>query len=621
MFAWTAFLLAVACAPQVWSSRAAAAADPVPCGQARPRFHGSLCGPLNNPCGVRRDEIIPQSVGLFNEAPDLAVTAKNEPRILLPFSGADYSGFYIGSTAGRAWVVEGLSPGLVGASSFALDSSDTAYALLDDGVLGHGFWQQSSREWEQLDHFGPNTFAAYAGNLKRDDAGCFHTGVRVDEVPTYARRTDVWSFEPLAEATGVPPSVALASSGRPHAAYFVGEDAEWKLYWAAPPDPSELVVAINSDFLLAYPAPLGVTGAAEGRDVGTPHLLTIRYSDDYTRAELVYATRRADRSWQILSLGEGSVNDPFGSDLCPGHRRPEYEIERCSYQYVAYRPFAVVTSGHGDVRAFYTRFEVQADLHAVCEHRGEPGIFCEWDGPVQVTGTLMVAWPSDGGLVQQPLLYSIVPRGGTAMVDDFGRIHLAISDQAHGLGIRYLLIKGAAADACPGDCDLNNAVTIDDLVTSLGVALAAAPLESCPAGDRDRDGLITVDELLRGVGTALNGCLPRQPSTYTLTGVLSGSAAEGELQLVADDRVEPNLVSFTVPSFAFGDLTGTGTAEFFTLDNSFTLKLTVHAAPEQAVFITGRAHVEATGYFTFGEFTAAGDGYELQFSALANVSN
>src|SRR5690606_21614436 len=156
--------------------------------------------------------------------------------------------------------------------------------------------------------------------------------------------------------------------------------------------------------------------------------------------------------------------------------------------------------------------------------------------------------------------------------------------------------KGVAADACPGDCDLDNTVTVNDLVTGVRVALDATPLDVCPAADHDRDGLITVDELLRGVGNALDGCQPRQPSTYTLTGTLNGAGAEGQLRFVYN-HFEPNLEVFTVPSFTFGDLIGTGTAEFFTLDNSFTLKLTVLTPSQQEVFLTGRARVESTGYF------------------------
>jgi hypothetical protein len=69
-----------------------------------------------------------------------------------------------------------------------LDRSDTAYALLDDGVLGDGLLRDSGDRWGTARPFAPDTFAACAGNLKRDDdAGCFDTGIRVAEVPTYAR--------------------------------------------------------------------------------------------------------------------------------------------------------------------------------------------------------------------------------------------------------------------------------------------------------------------------------------------------------------------------------------------------------------------------------------------------
>jgi hypothetical protein len=59
---------------------------------------------------------------------------------------------------------------------------------------------------------------------------------------------------------------------------------------------------------------------------------------------------------------------------------------------------------------------------------------------------------------------------------------------------------------CTGDCDLDGAVSIDELV--LGVSLSFDPetLDSCPAIDPDGDRRIGVDELVRAVRDALSGC-------------------------------------------------------------------------------------------------------------------
>ncbi|HSP98811.1 MAG TPA: hypothetical protein VL049_16430 [Candidatus Dormibacteraeota bacterium] len=67
------------------------------------------------------------------------------------------------------------------------------------------------------------------------------------------------------------------------------------------------------------------------------------------------------------------------------------------------------------------------------------------------------------------------------------------------------LVLGAPP-ACLGDCDRSGAVTIDELITGVNVALGTLPLAQCPAFNRNYDGLVTIDELIAGVGNALGTC-------------------------------------------------------------------------------------------------------------------
>ena len=60
--------------------------------------------------------------------------------------------------------------------------------------------------------------------------------------------------------------------------------------------------------------------------------------------------------------------------------------------------------------------------------------------------------------------------------------------------------------ACPGDCDGNHQVTVDDLVKGVNIALGNLPLDQCPAFDVNLDRELSVDELVRGVINALQGC-------------------------------------------------------------------------------------------------------------------
>jgi cytochrome c peroxidase len=59
---------------------------------------------------------------------------------------------------------------------------------------------------------------------------------------------------------------------------------------------------------------------------------------------------------------------------------------------------------------------------------------------------------------------------------------------------------------CPGDCNLDGKVDVDELVTGINVSLGASSLALCVDSDPSGDGAVTIDELLRSIGSALNGC-------------------------------------------------------------------------------------------------------------------
>lgn len=65
--------------------------------------------------------------------------------------------------------------------------------------------------------------------------------------------------------------------------------------------------------------------------------------------------------------------------------------------------------------------------------------------------------------------------------------------------------RGSVA-RCLGDCDGNDAVTVDEVITGVNIALGLAPIERCASFDADADGAVTVDEILLAVQAALGGC-------------------------------------------------------------------------------------------------------------------
>ena len=65
----------------------------------------------------------------------------------------------------------------------------------------------------------------------------------------------------------------------------------------------------------------------------------------------------------------------------------------------------------------------------------------------------------------------------------------------------------ALAPACPGDCNNDAQVGIEDLVTMVALAPSDAPLDTCFIGDPNGDRSITFAETLRAVDNALHDCV------------------------------------------------------------------------------------------------------------------
>jgi hypothetical protein len=60
--------------------------------------------------------------------------------------------------------------------------------------------------------------------------------------------------------------------------------------------------------------------------------------------------------------------------------------------------------------------------------------------------------------------------------------------------------------ACAGDCDSRGAVTIDELVTAVRIALDELPASACSAVDADGSGTVMIGELIAAVTSSLSGC-------------------------------------------------------------------------------------------------------------------
>lgn len=81
---------------------------------------------------------------------------------------------------------------------------------------------------------------------------------------------------------------------------------------------------------------------------------------------------------------------------------------------------------------------------------------------------------------------------------------------------------------CTGDCGGDGSVTVDEVITGLGIALGNSSLEQCPIFDASGDASVTVDEVVTALNNALNGC-PTTQATPTPTPTATPTPTIGDV--------------------------------------------------------------------------------------------
>lgn len=407
------------------------------CGPALPRYAGSLCGPPQNPCVVLRDE----AVAAYGFGP-IAVVAAGQPRIFFTTSLGNFVGHYATRSAAGTWTSEDVAIG-VATAGFVVDPDGTPYVLATDSAAGSALWSRDDRGWRVVERVEGAVLVGGEHGFARDDAGCFHAGAELLNGAAYARRHDTWGYAlvgtpdaTVAEA----PVLALAPSGRPHLVFWEATaESGWVIRWAAPPLAAETIPPTGATGQNGLGIALAVTAAPNDVDgFGIPHLLFNRYFTSEAGGqgvELAYAVRHADGTWSVRSVARGSPDQFAFAQACGV---ASHFGETCSYTYDTYVPVAVVASGNGEVRLLYARQTAQVDATSQCF-----GCVCQWQWQSlrTVGGSLEVAWPDGEQVGHATLVDGIVTYGGTAVIDDGGRIQLAVGDNG---ALRYLMIGNAA---------------------------------------------------------------------------------------------------------------------------------------------------------------------------------
>ena len=86
------------------------------------------------------------------------------------------------------------------------------------------------------------------------------------------------------------------------------------------------------------------------------------------------------------------------------------------------------------------------------------------------------------------------------------RLRVAVFDDEGGVAIEDTDL--AVISSCPSDCNGDEEVSIDEVISAVSIGLEIQPLSHCEAADTSENGEVSIDEVLQGVGAGLSSCAP-----------------------------------------------------------------------------------------------------------------
>jgi hypothetical protein len=382
----------------------------------------SLCGPT--PCQVQLDELVIAGSAF---ASSIALDAHDQPTVAVWTDKV--------LTRGDSGWTTHLAPEWF-APSIAFDHGGALHVVEGfrlDIYFGH--FAQSTGGWSAPEPIGRFDWWPLVGPLLVD--GADHLWATAAGRYGYQEATTLWQHTPSGWTGGVAfasvsdftvgaPQVALAPDGRAHVVGWADQDSTHAaLMWRAPPDPPEVVGAVQLRAGPPSPEPFGDLALAVTAGE-QPHVLYVQ------SGQLIYATR-AGGVWSRTVVAD-EMHPPIGcSGLAP--------IADCDEVDLRYLPIAVLTTGGGEIRLLYSRYRQAAHFAA---HPNGP--FNQWyyDNERDLSGDLMLAWPSGSQVEQAAIAPGFLTSSAHAAVDSRGRIHLVgvhREDQPVAYAdLRYLLI-------------------------------------------------------------------------------------------------------------------------------------------------------------------------------------
>lgn len=157
---------------------------------------------------------------------------------------------------------------------------------------------------------------------------------------------------------------------------------------------------------------------------------------------------------------------------------------------------------------------------------------------------------------------------------------------------------------CPGDCDDDGRVTIDELIRGVTIALGIAELKTCPEYTCSTPGCVVIDLLVGAVASALHGCSATPTPTPvgpTVTPTATTDSVVAALQSVL--KAECHQVS-GVPGFQ----------DVYATEHGYTISCQAHRSAHETVGDLVR--YENTDAAEVGFANAALEGEPLAFYEL-----
>jgi len=398
-------------------------------------YAGPLCGPDEQPCEVTIDEAVEAEHHFRNESP--AVTFDNlcDPQVLFSVAEGGYHGYFAARDGDASWPTA-ATPFPIARVGLAYDhDAEQTLALTYNGAFGTSLWSRD-QDWEELAPL-PGKQIASAHGFARDPAGPLHAAVVTDgNAPRYAMYDGGWMTDDLGDQAPASAALALDGDSNPHMTFWSSTDLTWKLYYTAPPEAPEEILALGSNVLnIQRQGVAAIPG--DGDPLATSALSLAAIQQLGGLHELVLSARLGPDKWTTETIIAENDDE---AQLC--QTEPLEPGQTCDYDYTRYLPLEIVSSAGGDARFFYRYTRYVGTLVAECVQMPFP--ICNWV-PLsdENEAELRIGWPTEEGPAWTTLISDAFFTDMTAVIDAQGRIHIAAYDTENTgeTMVRYLRIE------------------------------------------------------------------------------------------------------------------------------------------------------------------------------------